>query len=506
MKNSYDSQRIVAYINQILYDSDPSRITKKEKLVLGATIDQLQTYMQEGRLSARDLVVIYLSRIKRVDQSGVMLNSVSEINQDVISDAWRLDRERRKGRVRSPLHGIPVLIKENIETKEPMATSAGVFALTHFRTKRDAFIVRKLREAGAIILGKSNLTEFANFVSSQMPNGYSSKKGQTLNPYGPGRLDTGGSSAGSGVAVAADLVTVAIGTETAGSILSPSSQNSIVGIKPTTGLLSRSGIIPLASSFDTPGPMAKSVKDAAYVLTITAGMDPEDPATQESQQYGGTDYTQNLDSSSLEGARIGVPQMMHELTNDEAYLFQRAIEDLKKAGAQVTTDIPLGESVDEEVYYMFIDVLCYEFKRDFTNYLQKNQVHMSLKEIIMFNEQEPNRRRRYGQDLLLRANYLKMTEEEYQEKLEEIKKICKDNTIEALLETYDLDAILFINNKYSYISAIAGFPSITVPAGYKSNGEPLNITFTSSAYTEQKLIRYAYTYEQLTRNRIPPKL
>ncbi|MCL6446205.1 MAG: CapA family protein [Alicyclobacillus sp.] len=369
---------------------------------LSASIATLQQGFERGEVTSADLVAGFISRIAEIDKQGPSINAVLEINPDAWQLAEALDAERRSGQVRGPLHGIPVLVKDNIDTADKLHTSAGSIALANHYAREDAFLVKRLRDAGAIILGKANMTEWANFMSDHMPNGYSSRGGQVLNPYGPGKFDVGGSSSGSAAAVAANLATAAVGTETSGSILSPASQNSLVGIKPTVGLISRSGIIPIAHSQDTAGPIARTVADAAVLLGVLTGIDPADPATRASFGRTHADYTLFLDPNGLRGARIGVPRKRFFGYSPEAdRLVEDALEVMRREGAVIVdpADIPHADELGEHEW----TVLLYEFKADLTAYLASlgpAAPVKTLRDVIAFNERNRERAMPYfGQDL-----------------------------------------------------------------------------------------------------------
>lgn len=473
-----------------------------------ATIKQIATAMNEGRLSSKTLVLLYLKRIAELDKGGPKLNSVIEINPDAIQIAEALDRERELTGARSILHGIPVMIKDNINTKDKMHTSAGSLALAENYAPYDAFLVEKLREAGAIILAKTNLTEFANFMAENMANGYSSRGGQTLNPYGMGKLDTGGSSAGSGVAVAANLCTVSIGTETSGSIISPASNNSVAGIKPTLGMISRTGIIPLAHSQDTAGPIARTVEDAAILLGFMIGIDPSDPVTFISKGKTVTDYTQYLDKNGLKGTRIGIPLYIYkEMEEEEKEMLKLCIDEIKKLGSEIVEDKDIA-SYDKIHNY---DVLTYEFKSDLNAYLSslgENTRIKTLKDIIDFNSKHPEETLKYGQGILIQSEKTSgtLTEPEYiMAKLQDLR-LSQTEGIDKYMKENKLDAMLFPNTAGVSIAAKAGYPSIEVPAGYCQDGTPFGITFSAEAFSEAKLIKLAYSYEQATKKRKAPRL
>ena len=479
------------------------------KWIYERSIKELQTALSTNKLTSFELVQYYLERIIQYDQQEVKINSVLEINPDALDLAAALDHERKMKGSRGPLHGIPILLKDNIDTQDKMHTSAGSLALASSYAKEDAFLVHQLRKAGAIILGKANLTEFANFMTENMPNGYSSRGGQVLNPYGPGQFDVGGSSSGPGAAVAADFAPLAIGTETSGSILSPASSNSIVGIKPTVGLISRTGIIPIAHSQDTAGPMAKTVEDATILLGALTGVDEVDPITRTSIGNAYTDYTPFLNKNGLKGARIGIARtkVFDWMNEEQLNIINQAIKDIEDQGAVIIDPVTIP-SIQEEWDY---NVLFYEFKSDLNYYLSqlddKAPVH-SLREVIEFNKQNEEATLKYGQTILLKSEETsgQLTEVKYiQSRLSDIKR-SREQGIDYVMKEHQLDAIVFPANFGAGIAAKAGYPSITVPAGYTKEGEPFGITFSGLAYSEPTLIKLAYAYEQTTKHRVPPKI
>jgi amidase len=480
-----------------------------DEWIIEATIDDLQQVMASGKTTSKKIVETYLNRIAAFDKSGMKINSILEINPDVLFIAESLDLERKEKGIRGPLHGIPVVLKDNIDTGDKMHTSAGTLSLKNSFAPKDAFVAKKLRDAGAVILGKANLTEFANFMTENMPNGYSSRGGQVLNPYGPGIFDVGGSSAGSGASVAANLTAVAIGTETSGSILSPSSQNSIVGIKPTLGLVSRSGIIPIAHSQDTAGPMARTVKDAAILLSAIIGVDMNDASTLIIPQDFNSDFISSLDVDGLKGVRVGVPRKgyFNDLGEDKLAIINNALELMKEKGAEVIDPVELP-FYDMELNY---DVLIYEFKSDLNAYLKNLAssvpVH-SLKEVIEFNNNHPEETLKYGQIILKQSENTSgtLTEPGYLENLLKDKYYTREQGIDSIMKKYNLDALLFPSYFGADIAAKAGYPSITVPGGYTNAGEPIGVTFTGTAFSEPKLIKIAYAYEQSTKHRVVPVL
>lgn len=486
------------------------------------TISELQGGMQSGRFTSHSLVKKYLDRIEAVDKGGPALNAVIEINPDAIAIAEALDRERKDKGARSPLHGIPVLIKDNIDTADRMLTTAGSLALVGSRPSQDAFVARKLREAGAVILGKTNLSEWANFRSSHSTSGWSGRGGQTRNAYALDRNPCG-SSSGSGVAPAANLCAAAIGSETDGSVVCPSSANSLVGIKPTVGLIGRSGIIPISHSQDTAGPMARSVSDAAILLGALTGIDPNDPLTKTSAGKSFTGYTQFLDKDGLRGARLGVARKYFGFSDRVDKLMNDLIAEMKKMGAVIIdpTDIPTSGKFDDSE----LEVLLFEFKADLNSYLSRrgtgSQVH-SLKDVIDFNERNRDREMPYfGQDLFIKAQAKgPLTDRKYLQALAKNHLLSRTQGIDFVMRKHRLDAMIaptggpawptdWINGDhftggYSSASAVAGYPHITVPAGYVF-GLPVGISFFAGAWSEPKLIKYAYAFEQATKARQTPR-
>jgi amidase len=478
-----------------------------EEWLIEATIDEMQEKMNNGELTSKDLVLMYLNRIAKFDQQGPKINSVLEINPDALQIAAALDAERKVNGQRGPLHGIPVLIKDNIDTKDKMHTSAGSLALENSYAQEDSFVVGKLRSAGAVVLGKTNMTEWANFMADGMPSGYSSRGGQVLNPYNS-EFVVGGSSSGSGAAIAANFAAVAVGTETSGSILSPASQNSLVGIKPTVGLISRRGIIPIAHTQDTAGPMARTVRDAVLLLNALIGPDVEDPITL-TNPLSHVDFTTNLNGNGLKGKRIGIAREKYfdYLGDEKIQVMNNAIQQLSELGAEVVDNVSISSTNREWSY----DVLTYEFKTDLNAYLKNlhpSYPIRSLKDVIEFNLQYEEKTLKYGQAVLLKAEETSGTlkEEAYIKAMEEDYYHSTENGIDAAMKEYNLDAIVFPNNYGASIPAKAGYPSITVPAGYSTKGEPIGITFTGLAYSEPVLISLAFSFEQGTKARKTPKM
>jgi amidase len=475
--------------------------------VLEATIPELQAAVADGRLTAVRLTQEFLERIEAYDRSGPRLHAVLEVNPDALAIAEALDRERAASGPRSLLHGIPVLLKDNVATADRCHTSAGSVALKDCIAPADAFLVSRLREAGALILGKANMTEWANYMTTDMPAGYSSRGGQVVNPY-RADLSPGGSSSGCAVAVAASLCAVAVGTETSGSILSPANWNSVVGIKPTVGLVSRSGIVPIAASQDTAGPFARTVTDAAILLGALTGVDPRDRATRASRRHAHADYTACLDPRGLQGARLGVPRAVyHEsLSAAEQPVIEAALGQLHELGAVLVDPADIGTA--HEVSTFHSDVLLYEFKRDLNRYLaglgEASPVR-SLRDLIRFNEARPREMLRFGQLRLLAAQAASGPRAATcaASRAEDLR-LARAEGIDPVMERERLDALVFPGRSGAAIGAKAGYPSVIVPAGYTSEGAPLGLTFLARAWSEPTLIRLAYAFEQGTRHRRPP--
>ncbi|MGG5252283.1 amidase family protein [Neobacillus sp. SM06] len=470
-----------------------------------ATIAQMQQAMESGKLTSKDLVLMYLNRIALYDHQ---VKSVLEINPDALHSAAALDAERQASGSRGPLHGIPVLIKDNIDTSDKMHTSAGSLALKDSFAQKDSFVAEKLRAAGAVILGKTNMTEWANFMTEGMPSGYSSRGGQTLNPYGPGKFDVGGSSAGSGAAVAANFAAAAVGTETSGSILNPSVQNSLVGIKPTVGLISRRGIIPIAHTQDTAGPMARTVADAASLLTALTGKDASDPVTL-TNPLSETDFTVFLKKEGLEGKRIGLAWdgFFEKVDKEKRAVLEEVLPILKNSGAEWVGKVEIPSAEIDWKY----DVLTYEFKPDLNAYLSQlapSVAIRSLQDLIEFNHENAEEMLKYGQIQLIRSEETSgsLKEPAYIETLEFDFYHAAEQGIDFALEKDQLDVLVFPSDEGSHISAKAGYPSIAVPVGYTSNGKPVGVTFAGTAYSEPVLIEIAYAFEQITKARKAPKL
>ncbi len=484
------------------------------------TIIEWQEMMARGDITAVGLVEYYLARIEQVDRGGPALNSVLELNPDAPAIAAALDAERAETGARGPLHGIPLLIKGNIDTADRMTTTAGSLALEGHIAAKDAFLVERLRGAGAIILGKTNLSEWANFRSSRSSSGWSSQGGQTRNPYALDRNPCG-SSSGSGVAAAADLCAAAVGTETDGSVVCPANASGIVGLKPTVGLVSRSGIIPISHSQDTAGPMARTVADTAVMLEVMAGFDADDESDLGFQAPGS--YTAMLDAGGLRGARIGAARHFEGFSPDATAIFEKSLQVMRDLGATIVDDVVIetaGQLGEPEM-----EVLLYEFKADLNAYLGRlgpaARVH-SLADVIAFNEAHQETVMPYfGQERLLAAQAKgALSDEAYQQALADCRRLARKEGIDAALDRHDLDAIVaptgmpawptdWVNGDHylgssSSPAAVAGYPSISVPAGYVF-GLPVNISLIGGPWQEGKLIRLAYAFEQAGQVRRPPQ-
>lgn len=482
------------------------------------TIDALQQAMQSGKYTSRRITELYLKRIEAIDKSGPMLNSVIEINPDALKIADAMDAERKAGKVRGLMHGIPVLIKDNIDTADKMMTTAGASALQGNYAKKDAFIIQQLSVSGAVILGKTNLSEWANFRSTRSCSGWSSRGKQTRCPYILER-NPSGSSSGSGSAVAANLCAVAIGTETDGSVVSPSSVNGLVGIKPTVGLLSRSGIIPISATQDTAGPMARTVKDAAILLGALTGVDEADAVTKSSTGKSQKDYTGYLNANGLQGKRIGIEKAFLSGNQQIVDIYKAAIEVLKKQGATVI-EIELKNALKDLGDAEFT-VLQYEFKDGVNKYLATaNAKVKTLKEVIEFNRQNEAEAMPFFKQEILEMCEAKgdLNSSEYKQAL--YKTLSSRLIIDDMIADNKLDAICGVTNGLSWCidlingdydtgfsfstpAAISGYPHITVPMGMIHN-LPIGFSFMGTAYTEPQLISIAYSYEQATRKRIAP--
>lgn len=492
--------------------------------VIEVSIAELQRLMVEEDLTSKELTEAYLERIETVDRQGPELRSIIEINPDALGLAEILDEERNEGRLRGPLHGIPILLKDNIDTADAMMTTAGSLALLGARPSRDAFVARKLRHAGAILLGKTNMSEWANFRSTHSSSGWSARGGQARNPYALDRTPCG-SSSGSASAVAASLAGASLGTETNGSILCPAAMNSVVGIKPTVGLTSRSGVIPISHSQDTVGPFGRIVADAALLLGAITGKDPDDAATSRAPDDTISDYSLYLHPDGLRGARIGVSREDHFGYSEKAdRAIEKAISVLKDLGAIVVDPANIPTVREMRQNGSDLEVLLYEFKADLNAHLARlgpeAKVH-ALQDVIDFNQSHADDEMPFfGQELLLKAQAKGTLEEEaYREALERNQRLSRREGIDAVMNEFNLDAVVapstgppwkidLINGDHgmgasSHPAALAGYPAISLPAGY-SFGLPIGITFFGRAFSEPLLIRLAYAFENATKARRPP--
>ncbi|MDB4876914.1 MAG: N-carbamoylputrescine amidase [Gemmatimonadetes bacterium] len=488
-----------------------------------ATIDDLQSRMRAGGETSRSLTQQYLARIDAIDQRGPAINAVIELNPDALAIADQLDAERKSGKVRGPMHGIPVLIKDNIDTADRMHTTAGSLALADNIAPRDSFVAERLRAAGAVILGKTNLSEWANFRSTHSSSGWSGRGGQTRNPYALDRTPSG-SSSGSGSATGANCCVVAIGTETDGSVTSPAAAAALVGIKPTLGLISRSGIIPIAHSQDTAGPMARTVKDAAILLGVLTGVDARDGETRHSTGHALTDYTASLDKNGLRGARIGVARKRYtgySVATDK--LLDAALDLMKQQGATIVdpADIATAGQVDNSEF----ELLLYEFKADLNAYLSQLGPHVavrSLADVIAFNSRNASRELRYfGQEIMeLAQKKGPLTEKKYLADLARNRRLMREKGIDATMAKYKLDALVaptqgpaalidLVNGdpggggSFTGPAAVAGYPHVTVPMGF-SRGLPVGISFVGRAWSEPTLLKLAYAFEHAAPARRAP--
>jgi amidase len=519
--------------------------------VENASLADVAQALSAGKITANALARAYLARIEAYDRAGPGLNAVRELNPDALSSAAKLDGV--KPSARQPLAGVPILVKDNIATGDKQHTTAGSLALEGARAKDDATVIKRLRAAGAVILGKANLTEFANIIAIEMPSGYSSLGGQVKNPYSTSLLDDrgiplvlpGGSSAGSAVAVAAGLCAAAIGTETSGSLLSPATQNGVVTVKPTVGLISRAGILPISHSQDTAGPLTRTVRDAAILLNVLAARDPLDPATQHLQRPN--DYTAGLDKDGLKGARIGVPSDPDDPLNDfymgklperSKAVMAKAIEALQDAGATIVrANIPTAGWIGGPGTTMGVlnrnplskrkgepatppIVFLYELKHDLNLYLRDWAVGTKIKtmaDIIAFNQANADKALRFGQDLFLAAQATRgdLSELEYKSARAMDLQSAKERGLDAYMTQHKLDAVVFSGTAGASIAAKAGYPSVQVPAGFiggpidgmggkETPDFPLGLTFAGRAWSEAKLLRLAYAYEQASDARRPP--
>jgi len=488
-----------------------------------ATVAELQEMMTSGKETSESLVKLYLERIGKIDRGGPALNAIIQANPDALAVARELDRERKEKGPRGPLHGVPIVIKDNIDTADGMETTAGSLALLGSKPAKDAFVVERLREAGAVILAKTNLSEWANFRSTRSTSGWSGRGGQTRNPYALDR-NPSGSSSGTATAVSANLAAAGVGTETDGSIVSPASCCGLVGLKPTVGLVSRSGIVPIAHSQDTAGPMARTVADAAALLGAMAGPDPGDPATQTTGVRLFKDYREFLAPGGLKGARIGVLRARQfNFAKMLDPILQNAIDAMRKEGAEVIDPVEfptLGQTDDAEY-----EVLLYEFKADLESYFaaRPGSAVRTLDELIAFNEKNADREMPFfGQEIVERAAKKgPLTDKAYLEALAKCRELMREKGIDAVLAEHKLDALVVLTNGPAHLTdlvngdsfsgsssspaAVAGYPTITLPAGYVF-GLPVGISFIGKAWSEPELIRLAFGLEQALGMRKAPRL
>jgi amidase len=487
-----------------------------------ATVSSLQDALKSGKYTAHSITELYLQRIDALDKKGPSLHSVIETNPDALKIAQDLDAERKAKGPRGPLHGIPVLIKDNIDSSDNMTTTAGSLALAGSKPQQDSFIAKRLREAGAVILGKANLSEWANIRSNHSSSGWSARGGQCRNPYALDRNPCG-SSSGSGSATAANLTALSIGTETDGSIVCPSSTCGIVGIKPTVGLISRAGVIPISHTQDTAGPMCRTVTDAAILLGALTGVDPRDAATAASQGKSQNDYTSFLDPNGLKGKRIGVVRSEFGFNAAVDKLMTEAIDVLKKGGAEIVD--PANIDSMKDMGNAEIEVLLHELKADLNAYLASlgpSAPVKTLKEIIEFNEKNADRELVYfGQELFIQAEAKgALTDAKYLAAAKKCKELAAEKGIDAVMAKNRLDAFISPTNGPAWTTdhvngdhfgggsstgpAVAGYPSITVPCGFVS-GLPIGISFSGKAWSEPTLIAIAFAFEQATKHRRSPK-
>lgn len=484
------------------------------------SIAELQADLAAGKTTSEELVAAYLDRIEEIDRAGVTLRSVLSLNPNAAEDARKLDAERKAGKVRGALHGVPILVKDNIETADPIATTAGSLALRDNVVGRDAPLIARLRAAGAVILGKTNLSEWANIRSSHSVSGWSAVGGLTRNPYALDR-NACGSSSGSGAAAAAGLAAAAIGTETDGSITCPASINGLVGIKPTVGLVSRTHVVPISHTQDTAGPMTRSVADTALLLAVMAGSDPADPATKDADKRK-SDYTTALDPSALKGKRIGVLSFLKGYHDATDQAFARALDEMKAAGATLVA-IEKFKHLDK-INEDELPVLLYELKADLNKYLASTPPSVktrTLEDVIAFNTATPAELALFGQDLFIEAQKTPgLSDAKYLKAAANAKRLAGREGIDRMLKKHRLDALVaptggpawtidvvtgdHFLGAASTLPAVAGYPHVTVPMG-DASGLPVGLSFIGEAWSEAKLLALAYAYEQRTKARKPPR-
>jgi len=480
--------------------------------ILDMNLKELRLALDSGDLTSTELVHFYLDRVAKLNHEGSNINAILELNPELEHIAAAKDTERQLGKAKGALHGIPVLLKDNIDTHDMLHTSAGSLALKDHYAAKDSYVAKRLRKAGAIIFGKANMTEWANFMTQNMRNGYSSRGGQVFNPYGPNVFDVSGSSSGSAAAVAARMVPVAVGTETSGSIMSPANMNSLIGIKPTVGLVSRSGIIPIMFSQDTAGPLALCVEDAAYLLNAMVGIDEDDAATFSAASHLEKDYTDFINPEGLKGKRLGfVTQNYDRFSQEKQDTMKRVMEEVKAQGAEVEVidNIPGFAELRKQAWNVG-NAMSYEFKPALNKYLSTVESHLpvhNMNDVICFNQQHAESCLKYGQTQFITAQARSgsLSEKEYIEDRKNDLLWSREMGIDWALQTYKVDALVFLASSVATLAARAGYPSIGVPVGYMANGEPLGISLTAKAWQEGLLIEIASGYEAATKYRRDPE-
>lgn len=483
----------------------PARIAQLDDLVIEATVATLQGEFETGALTAEELVTYYIYRIRALDVNG--LRSINELNPDALTIARQLDAERANGQLRGALHGIPVIVKDNIATGDSMHNTAGAAAMREAHSPRDAFIVGRLRDSGAVILAKANMSEWAYFMFENGPSGYSTLGGQVVNAYDPA-VDPFGSSTGSAVGISANLATLSIGTETAGSVIAPAARTSTVGIHPSLGLLSRDLIIPLTDQLDTAGPITRTVTDAALMLTIMMGVDERDPMTQQTAPIADADFTQFLDPNALVGRRVGVIVRGSDKPFDEAIVelqLTEAINALRRAGAEVIGVEYPGVDALNITYEQFASLLHNGTRMGMASYLAQTESPgiNSMADVVAFNNTDPDRYAFYGQEHLVAASESSLTEAEYLALAEEMRTNAR-TFIHNIYSENEIDVLVTVDNTFSFNYAVAGYPAITVPGGFVDT-RPFGVTFVGGDYlTDAMVISYAYAFEVNSLFRRPP--
>ncbi|MEN6618755.1 MAG: amidase [Rikenellaceae bacterium] len=520
MKNASMGLRSLILVFLLLISVISCKHQKDNSYLEEITIANLQKGYREGKFTIKEVVEDYLKRIETIDKNGTKLNSVITINPDAIKIAKELDKEMAEGKIRGPLHGIPVILKDNINTRDSMPTTAGAIVLRNSYVEKDSWVAKKLREAGAVIIAKSNLSEWANFRANLSSSGWSGVGGQTKNPYVIDRNPCG-SSSGSGVAVSANLCAIAIGTETNGSIICPSNNNGIVGLKPTVGLISRTGIIPISFTQDTPGPMGRCVEDVAITLGLLTGIDSSDSKTLASAGMFNTDYTKYLKKDGLKGKRIGLITTVSGFHFKVDSLMKSTVDYLRSAGAEI---VEVSYPIPGEISAASFQIMLYEFKDGLNNYfatLDSTVPVKSLEELIEFNKKDSVELRYFDQQLLVMAQGKgDINSPEYKHMLEKMLKGMREDGMDKVMDQYKLNAMIaptgapawktdlingdnFLGSSSSY-AAVSGYPSITVPMGFIDE-LPVGISFFGRAWSEPLLLEIAYSYEQGTKHRRPPK-